>query len=494
MSDSPRASGTYSTTSGGSPTKRRSPTKQTPKVKKEYPLVLLHITLLPPATLGLASEAVLKSVLPEKVFAQMQLLDEKLGDSFVRGRGVLIPHPRGELDVLEERLLESLGLVRPRIKNGHFVDDLVSQSESSDEDEDHEQHQYDQEGGKASCNTCGKKIKHALDAGEWQVKVYAANGLMGRGAWAAAWREMERVDVEVSVHLEHNMKKEIERRAREEAALAAEVAEAEEDERRRQEREREIYGGVVDGQDIIDGLVEEQLEDDLRETRLREEEASARAKFLEDQARMQREAAMRAKDADTEATMRARQTRPGKEVDLSTLLKNYLLLQMKDTRNAVIALLSVLVLWLAISTASRPSSLPPLAAASSIDVLPSSSFAAAPSLNAAEYLAHSSQASNPAASQVPLSSVQQDTATAQRQWTRSEVAEGEGDAARRHAHAAPAVAEVEERKREQPQTPPPAPASGSELESEAQGHASHSEPKVDVDTDIEDHIDRLDSM
>ncbi|KAH0363742.1 hypothetical protein KCU89_g19010, partial [Aureobasidium melanogenum] len=43
------------------------------------------------------------------------------------------------------------------------------------------------------CDTCQRV--HVGDA--WSVRVYAANGLMRAGAWAACWSEMERVDCEV---------------------------------------------------------------------------------------------------------------------------------------------------------------------------------------------------------------------------------------------------------------------------------------------------------
>lgn len=164
-----------------------------PESQKEYPLVLLHCTLLPPSLFLTCSdesihnhnyhhhhlhhrqpsETILKDVLPPSYWKRWKLLEDNvLASEFLRERGVLISHPHGAYDVLEERLLESLGLVLDTDADG--VDADTSEM--------------------------------------WNIRVYAANGLMGAGAWTAAWKEMEKVDVEIGMHLPVDIKREIERR------------------------------------------------------------------------------------------------------------------------------------------------------------------------------------------------------------------------------------------------------------------------------------------
>lgn len=90
------------------------------------------------------------------------------------------------------------------------------------------------------CHACGKPLK-LYDASVersgvprcWNVRVYAANGLMRKNAWATAWREMERVDVQIGVWIGEEDRNRLDERERESQA---------EDERRRteatQKRER----------------------------------------------------------------------------------------------------------------------------------------------------------------------------------------------------------------------------------------------------------------
>ncbi|KAL4909843.1 hypothetical protein BDW74DRAFT_173330 [Aspergillus multicolor] len=205
---------------GSSPFKRSpfySPTGAVakPKVKKEYQLVLLHCTLLPPSlpVPGLIGhpkrQGILKEVLPPLYWKRWKLLEEKIGSGVLRERGVLISHPEDGYDLLEERLLESLELQHPRLDHGHFIgrgetesddEDRLAMEDSSTEDEGEE------------CPDCGGWVGRQNTTRKWEVNVFAANGLMRAGAWAAAWKEMEKVDVEVGLWLPPDVRADLEKR------------------------------------------------------------------------------------------------------------------------------------------------------------------------------------------------------------------------------------------------------------------------------------------
>jgi hypothetical protein len=190
-----------------SPTKNKTPTRF--KVKKDYPLVLLHVTVLPLQwPCGDAMNAVGGEGIPRElqgVKESWKLLKEKLGDTVLE-RGILLPHPQDSYEILEERLLEALELpVRPRAKIlscGHYLgpdDTGDSSSEDGSENEDDARMMGSRE---RWCDICGREVKYeeigiSGKQKRFRIKVYASNGLMRAGAWAAAWREMERVDVEI---------------------------------------------------------------------------------------------------------------------------------------------------------------------------------------------------------------------------------------------------------------------------------------------------------
>ena len=238
-----------------------SPSKLSPtkKVKKEYPLVLLHITLLP-MPLSYSPE-VLEAVLPPSILANWKVLQEKATDTVLE-RGILIPHPREDYDLLEERLLESLELKIPRIlKCGHFhlsleeEADIVAESDSEAETDASDAD---------ICLDCGRHIRDGKygSAGtgskRWDINFFAGNGLMRAGAWSAAWREMEKVDVEILPWMEEDMKRELELRSEEDERARSEQAQAERDEgvgSLDDARLREIYGH--DAQALIDGFRDE---------------------------------------------------------------------------------------------------------------------------------------------------------------------------------------------------------------------------------------------
>ncbi|MCJ1226881.1 hypothetical protein MMC12_003536 [Toensbergia leucococca] len=331
----PRSTRSYHSTT-------RSPSKLSPtkKPKKEYPLVLLHVTLLP-ITFPYSSEAI-ESVLPGYILENLNLLREKATDT-VLDRGVLIPHPREDYDLLEERLLESLELKLPRIlKCGHFH---LSPDEEADilADED----SYDSDDNDADiCDDCGRRLRDGrfgsgTGSRRWDIKIYAANGLMRAGAWGAAWREMERVDVEILPWIAEDMKRELELRREEEEQHVPEQEEeiAPESTGNRnqtdQARLREIYGedpqACVDSQD--DGLG-----DDPHPW---------------------------PPSTQNHPSISHRPS-PQHNVPLSQLLKAYLHNTARDRRNIAIFLLSLLVLYLAISSRTRA----PLSAPRALQTIP----------------------------------------------------------------------------------------------------------------------------
>lgn len=315
-----------------SQTKRRSGgesllSPKSAKVKKEFPLVLLHCSLLPPTMPIQAriSDAVLmQAVLPEEYWQRWKLLCDKItNDIEIQGRGVLIPHPKADYELLEERLLESLELVKPRLRSGHFFGnedvDVVEESESDTETAT--------QGTK--CQDCGRRVvKNTTRDREWEVKVYAANGLMRAGAWSAAWNEMEKVDVEVSVSLPQDIRREVEERClrlgidHEPEAEVVNGYEPNDAEIRR----REVYGtSKQDPQEKIDGLFET------------------------------------SSSHNDDAYQEAFRTQPYYQphvspptIELRHLFISYVSLLAQDRRNVVIAVLSLAVLFFAFGTPPPP--------------------------------------------------------------------------------------------------------------------------------------------
>ncbi|KAH0368384.1 hypothetical protein KCU65_g3989, partial [Aureobasidium melanogenum] len=148
------------------------------------PLVLLHVTVLPPRLPW--NRAVLDATLPPELKRQFGVL-RAATSGLVAQRGILIAHPREEFELLEESVLEALDLLPERIgHDGQYRPRTPNTVEGGDTDDEEE---IDVQ----PCDTCQRV--HVGDA--WSVRVYAANGLMRAGAWAACWSEMERVDCEV---------------------------------------------------------------------------------------------------------------------------------------------------------------------------------------------------------------------------------------------------------------------------------------------------------
>jgi hypothetical protein len=198
------------------PKGRSTPTRF--KRPEPAPLVLLHVTLLP---LRWAYGEVVNyfegKKVPPALFSSEGIknlrvawrqLQDRLGDTEME-RGILLPHPQNDYEILEERLLEALELPLRRrariLECGHYLGPSNEMTPSSDIEDDSEG-TSDAEDSAASkkekrhwCKTCRGDIKYEELGSErvFRIKVYASNGLMSPGAWEACWKEMERVDIEV---------------------------------------------------------------------------------------------------------------------------------------------------------------------------------------------------------------------------------------------------------------------------------------------------------
>ncbi|KAK2734489.1 hypothetical protein FQN55_002659 [Onygenales sp. PD_40] len=330
----------------------KSPHVNEDPVQKEYPLVLLHCTLLPPSLglppgLGQPSAQILKEVLPDKYWARWKLLEDKIiGSGVLRDRGLLISHPQDMYDVLEERLLESLELVRPRLSHGHFLgreDDDSGDDGGGEANNGADKDRDEDESESETCADCGARVQRYLhDKRKWEIRVYAANGLMRAGAWGAAWRDMEKVDVEVGIFLPVEVKRQLERRIVEDNAIKVEeeLRLAEEEKRR-----REVYGEpVAPTQEAIDGLEEEDALSYQHEFDRSPPRSPSPFEHHPEPPSSSAPATPLSSSAEQHAV---------KEVELQTLLANYLRVLASDSRNVALAFLSILVLYLAVGVA-RP--------------------------------------------------------------------------------------------------------------------------------------------
>lgn len=321
----------------GSPLSRKWREGEEEEEKKEYPLVLLHVTLLPVDLRWSAGS--MQKILPVEVLDNLQLLRTKVSETIVQ-RGILIPHPRHEYDLLEERLLEALELKKERItKCGHFrardSTSSISSAESSVRSSDSGLGSSVEGIDADTCITCHSRVK-SVDTGvgigkqKWSIKVFAANGLMRASAWAAAWSEMERVDVEILPWIDEEMRRQLDARL------------MEEDSELRQKEEEARIRGVVEEQVRI--AHEERKRADAEQTRIHDEEEEIH-KSMSEEAAGRYDVLESPSDPTTIPTELPNVYRT-KEIPLSLLLKNYILLLAQDSRNLVIFGLSVFLLWM----------------------------------------------------------------------------------------------------------------------------------------------------
>ncbi|CAK7262493.1 hypothetical protein SEPCBS57363_000082 [Sporothrix epigloea] len=241
--DDGHSMGSVGTTSSlpGPPSKSQTPTRFKVFRKPEpAPLVLLHATVMPTRWVwsdvlrtldeqlsstaksgraGLATPSSkhmdASSFEPSAALMRLhgawcRLQEYSFGGDTVAERGVLLPHPQNDYEVLEEKLLEALELpVRRRariLECGHYLGPADEDDEESDDESDDYpdvrpgyRDESDSPKKRHWCKTCHSDIRFESLGAErvFRVKVYASNGLMTIGAWAACWSEMERVDVEV---------------------------------------------------------------------------------------------------------------------------------------------------------------------------------------------------------------------------------------------------------------------------------------------------------
>lgn len=225
-----------------------SPKKTPPRFKRNTPpLVLLHVTLLP---LQWPWGHVLENAHPDdlsqgakNVRDTWRQLQDRMGDTTCE-RGILLPHPQEDFEILEERLLEALELPLRRrariLECGHYLgpsNEMTLEEESDTEDEYPESLKHLRSAALERqthwCGTCQSEIRYdALGPGKvFRIKIYASNGLMKAGAWEACWKEMERVDVELEPIVEPAVQDEISRHALEqEKAMELHQADQEEGE------------------------------------------------------------------------------------------------------------------------------------------------------------------------------------------------------------------------------------------------------------------------
>ncbi|KAH8677785.1 hypothetical protein BX600DRAFT_450755 [Xylariales sp. PMI_506] len=192
------------------PSTQYSPRNHTPsrfKVKREEPpLVLLHATLLPLRWMwgDLMDKLDVSEMSQEAkgVRDAWRMLQDRMGDTVIE-RGILLGHPQNDYEILEERLLEALDLPMRRrariLECGHYLSAANEYTVGDDSDSDDDYDVVQSTAKRHWCNTCKSEIRYdSLGPGRiFRVKVYASNGLMRAGAWAACWKEMERVDVEL---------------------------------------------------------------------------------------------------------------------------------------------------------------------------------------------------------------------------------------------------------------------------------------------------------
>lgn len=367
------------------------------------------------------SHDLMVKIMPDWLVENYKTLEEKLQDIILMRRGLLIPHPRDEYDLLEERILESLELKMPRLlKCGHFV---PPEDDSDKEEEDDTASVNDDCTGRGSrmsggtlndeskwgehmdvhdrgmCTDCHRELKRpgkGVGAGtrRWDIKIYAANGLMRAAAWSACWHDMERCDVEISPWVPDEIRKMLERRAQEEqeaekrkqlyaAELQRQILETgtkqrileEEAAERKRLEEVELQKSFDAAAAALQKSVEEKaaekkkFEETLKE-KIEEAKASVRLELeahahaesdaiaerfrtLEGMLQQQLQKTEPAVETQQEpaaskATSARRQPR-ATDIPLGTLLKNYVLVLLGDQRNLVILVLSALVIFLSMN-------------------------------------------------------------------------------------------------------------------------------------------------
>lgn len=356
---------------------------------RQDPLVLLHIVLLPVHTQW--SEDSMLKTLPQRTLDQMRMLKSKLTGTLLE-RGILVPHPREDYGLLEERLLEALELQQPRITPcGHFVPPVSGGAVSSGSDDDSAPDSDSGVGSslddwpKTVCDTCLEPIESRL--GNWDIKAFASNGLLRAPAWAAAWTEMERVDVEILPFIEDKARRQLD------ATVTIEDG----------DRQQNVRGERV---------IMAQPDEDQIETRIRQVQevrsGSTDSKETESESctpatkrAVGRANAVRSSTDMQQSLVAAREEalptfyQPS-QIPISVLLKNYIYLLAQDRRNMAIFFFVTL---LALFMANRSSTSGPPRA---LDVVHTSYVDAQPLATHSLPLVEAATHSSPAAGAAPL--------------------------------------------------------------------------------------------
>jgi len=334
------------------------------------PLVLLHVTLLSPSRPHYSEQLLDKVKAPAYIVENQRLLEEKLSET-VRTRGILIPHPGEEFDLLEERLLESLELCAPRLLGcGHFYGGERAKEEDCIDFETAST--FSRDSGKRSsrcsssterldiendvCPECSQPMHlpgKGIGSGSrrFDIKIYAANGLMRAGAWGAAWREMERVDVEIDVWMPEVIRRELEQ----------EVEKEEEENHKRIAQEESLLQRA-------DAEIETLSKANAEVEAARDKAEKARMNAEEQNVQLQKEVDKLTAASQSGLTFIAEPELPRKmlestehssynrssvqDVSIVTLLRKAVVIASRDPRNIAIATLSLLVLLLALSIGS----------------------------------------------------------------------------------------------------------------------------------------------
>lgn len=340
------------------------------KSQTQLPLVLLHVTLLSPSRPQYSKQLLDKINAPAYIEENQRLLEEKLSET-VRTRGILIPHPGEEYDLLEERLLESLELCAPRLLGcGHFYGGERANEEDFADVETASAFSHDSGKGSSHCSSSTERLDIENDmcpecsqpmhlpgkgigsgSRRFDIKIYAANGLMRAGAWGAAWREMERVDVEIDVWMPEAVRRELEQEIERE--------------------EEENHNRIVQEESLLqraDAAIEALSKANAEVTAARNNAEQARMNAEEQTAQLQEEmdkltAASQSRMApiaepepprkvleSTEPSSYVRNS--DQDVSLTTLLRKAVVIASRDPRNITITTLSFLVLLLALTLGS----------------------------------------------------------------------------------------------------------------------------------------------
>ncbi|KAK8435824.1 hypothetical protein IWX49DRAFT_400969 [Phyllosticta citricarpa] len=375
--------------------KKSSSSHHSSDARDARPLILLHATVLPvapPAALSTMAAA----NLPWHVQQNWRLLEQKLSDPVLMSRGLLLPHPRDEYDLLEERLLEALELKTPRVwRCGHFygseeggdtskkrADSAIGTDEERPEslqqcatdsfpgsnnavDSSGSDNEDDAEATDVPvCTLCREPlhVPPSLDSGapnRWDIRIFAANGLMRSSAWSAAWSEMERVDVAITPLLTSAQRLALAAQVEREARQAEQLEMAREEESRlaaaqrvynqELERERQRVREMERERALAQDVAERQEADKLRYMAAAAVAAAAERRVVEERARDEErrrarevkelEMARRREDLEHRKALLAEK----QQMPLSRLLGNCVVVLATDKRTVAALLLGVFI-------------------------------------------------------------------------------------------------------------------------------------------------------